>query len=101
MLHCTTREPDPFAGVDDDGVEPAVICHDCFDDVEGEGDAFTVLGEAYCANCAVDEISRLRQEEWGALTEKDHVDLLEELAGAAERERVLLQASIRSRKAVR
>ena len=82
------------------GQDCDATCGECFEDVSGEGDAFTVLGVAMCPGCAIDEISRLRQEEWGALTEADHIDLLEELAGAAGRERSLAIHRLCSLKAV-
>lgn len=92
-------EPTPWATcrAEQEANEPeAVTCEECSEPLEDVPHVVTVLGKAFCTSCAVDEICRLRHEEWGALTEKDRLDLLEELGEAAERERSAIVRRLQS-----
>ncbi len=99
MEQCRTREPDPHAGsrfeqeAQQDDAD--VGCVYCDHELE-ESDVHLVRGEAFCAECALDEASRLRMDpHWKTLTPAVQIEVLEAFQSAAAEVESGIRAELR------
>lgn len=84
-----------------EGPQPDVTCTYCEVGL-GEDTTHLLGGEAFCAGCALDEVSRLRvSATWSALSPGQQLEVWEVLGAVANERESQLRTQLRAVKAVR
>lgn len=103
----TTNERRIFSGYEDrrereaEGPEADVTCSGCDKDLE-ESEVHLVAGEACCAECALDEATRLwTAKGWKKLSPAEQIEILEAFQTAAAEVESAVRADLRRQTGVK